>query len=82
MVDKIGSVGSVQGIKAVEKNTEDDKQLEGKSSESVRASDEVSISDEALSLSDVEALAGQTRSYLAENTGETLGRGEQVDTLL
>jgi len=85
MVDAISGAGAPQNALST-KNAQQSQNDQRKERIENRASsgpaDEVTLSEEAVSLSQAEELALQTRAYLEKNTDETLGRGNQFSTLL
>ncbi|MAI63073.1 MAG: hypothetical protein CBB87_11450 [Micavibrio sp. TMED27] len=82
MVDSISGAGGppkVSQINRVETQRSEEKRTQASSSS---PTDEVNISEEALTLADIDQITSQTRSYLEENTDQALTRAGSVDQLL
>jgi len=84
MVDSINGAGGPPNVSQVSRTqnnrTSENKQAEGASS--AAATDEVNISQEALSLSQAEQTARETRTILEEQLDEALSGGGGLDELL
>lgn len=79
MVDQINGLGQVQGITSTNKN----QNTQGKRSEETERSqprDEVSISEEALNLSQAKKTAADARAQIFRDDSVTLGLDPNFDT--
>ena len=72
MVDSINPTGPVQGVNNIKKSNETLKQVRADGAASSDPVDDVSISDEALSLVQAEQAANQVREALANDTEQVL----------
>lgn len=80
MVDSIKGTGSIQGGQPLQnKNNQTNRTETGKSSQ---ISDEVKISEEALSLAQAEETARKASAQLKQDNVATLGRQEDLEDFL
>ena len=77
MVDSIGNIGGLQGVKPANTSQNTQRAEEKRGNEAIQ--DEVSISSDALSLSQAEQVASDVGAQLSQNTDLSLGLVEGFD---
>lgn len=83
MVDSISGVGGNQSLDGTRRSQESERNNrlnESRGSESLTPQDRVELSEEAISLSQAQQAAGDVRSFLEENSSQTLGLDPNFDT--
>jgi hypothetical protein len=81
MVDSISGAGAPQNLSQVKSNQTQRGESRSTETNSSTSSDEVSLSTEAQTLADIDALTAQVRGQL-EGSSESLSSGESLDILL
>ncbi len=83
MVDPVNPTGPIQGANNIRKSNDTLKQVRAEGTASSDPVDEVSISEEALSLTQAEQAANQAREALANNTEQVLSAdAERLNALI
>ena len=81
MVDSISGAGAPQNLSQVKNNQTQRGESRSADAAASASSDEVSLSSEAQTLADIDALTARVREQL-EGSSESLSSGENLDILL